>query len=208
MSVSKINRKFFFEHVRSRLFGGKLSAPQVAGMNFILDVWETNHSSKDDRWLSYALATAFHETAFTMRPIKEFGGSQYFFKRYDRKGSNPKLAAQLGNTQDGDGVLFAGRGYVQLTGRRNYTVMGKAFGVDLTSGKAAADRMLTEAIAAKVLFKGMEEGTFTGKKFANYFNKTSEDWVNARKIINGKDKQHIIAEYGRNFYRGLSYTTA
>lgn len=208
MAVSKINRKFFFDHVRTHLFGGSLSKPQVAGMNFILDVWETSHATKDDRWLAYALATAFHETAFTMRPIKEFGGEKYFFKRYDPKGSNPKIAKQLGNTEPGDGALFAGRGYVQLTGRRNYTVMGKAFGVDLTSSKAAADRMLSEDIASKVLFKGMEEGTFTGKKFSDSFSKTKEDWANARKIINGNDKKYVIAEYGRDFYRGLSYTTA
>jgi putative chitinase len=208
MAVSKINRKFFFDHVRSSLFGGKISAPQVAGMNFILDVWETSHATKDDRWLAYALGTAFHETAFTMRPIKEFGGNQYFFNRYDKHGKNPTLAAQLGNTEDGDGILFPGRGYVQLTGRRNYKVMGKAFDVDLTSNKAAADRMLSEDIAAKVLFKGMEEGVFTGKKFANYFNATTENWVEARKIVNGNDKKFIIGEYGRQFYRGLSYTTA
>jgi putative chitinase len=207
MAVSKINRTFFFDHVRSHLFGGTISKLQITGMNFILDVWEQNHATKDDRWLAYALGTAFHETAFTMRPIKEFGGNQYFFNRYDKNGQHPSIAAQLGNTQPGDGILFPGRGYIQLTGRRNYTVMGKAFGVDLTSDKAAADKMMQEDIAAKVLFKGMEEGTFTGKKFADFFNKTNEDWPNARKIVNGNDKKFIIAEYGRQFYRGLSYTT-
>jgi putative chitinase len=203
-----INRNFFFDRVRSNLFTGKLSKGQVEGLNFILDVWEESHAKKDDRWLAYALATAFHETAFTMQPIHEFGGKKYFFEMYDKKGKRPTFAIkQLGNTEDGDGVLFHGRGYVQLTGRRNYTVMGKAFGVDLTKNAAAADRVLNAELAAKIMFKGMEEGIFTGKRFSTYFNKTTENWKDARKIINGLDKAEKIAVHGKEFYGAISYTT-
>ena len=205
-----INRKFFFEQVRATLFTGKLNQGQVAGLSFILDAWEASHSNKDDRWLAYALATAFHETAFTMQPIKEFGGPSYFFRMYDKNSPLPKrraVAARLGNVQAGDGVLFFGRGYVQLTGRRNYTLMGTAYGVDLTSGQAAADRVLDASLAAKIMFKGMEEGTFTGRKLANFFSGQTQDWVNARKIINGLDCAANIAAYGKKFYAAISYTT-
>ncbi|MGA3342721.1 MAG: hypothetical protein ABSD11_19500 [Methylocella sp.] len=58
-----INRKLFFDQCRRTLFTGKLSQGQVAGLTFILDVWEAAHAKKDDRWLAYALATAYHETA-------------------------------------------------------------------------------------------------------------------------------------------------
>lgn len=203
-----INRKFFFDRVRSNLFTGKLSAGQVNGLTFILDVWEAAHAKKDDRWLAYALATAFHETAFTMQPIHEFGGKKYFFEMYDRGGKRPNFAINvLGNNKPGDGVLFHGRGYVQLTGRRNYTVMEKAFKVDLTSGGNAADNVLNAELAAKIMFKGMEEGIFTGKSFGDFFNKTAEDWKNARKIINGLDRAEKIAVYGKEFYGAISYTT-
>ncbi len=37
----------------------------------------------------------------------------------------------LGNTQPGDGARFKGRGFVQLTGRDNYTRYGKVLGIDL-----------------------------------------------------------------------------
>jgi hypothetical protein len=53
----------------------------------------------------------------------------------------------------------------------------------------------------------MSKGLFTGKSFGDYFCKTKEDWVSARRIINGLDKAQAIALYGRNFYSAISYTT-
>jgi putative chitinase len=204
-----INRKFFFDHVRSTVFTGKLTATQVAGMTTILDEWDTNHAQKDDRWLAYALGTAFHETAFTMQPINEFGGNTYFFNRYDMQSPNASgrsTARVLGNNQRGDGVLFHGRGFVQLTGRTNYTKMGTRFTADLTGNAAAADGALKPPLAAKIMFQGMEAGAFTGKGFARYFSPAVEDWFNARRIINGTDQAGPIADYGKRFYAALSHT--
>jgi putative chitinase len=204
-----INRKFFFDQCRQVLFTGKLSKGQVDGMSFILDVWEATRAKQDDRWLAYALATAFHETAFTMQPIRERGGQDYFMRMYDPGSSLPRraaLARSMG-ALPGDGGLFCGRGYVQLTWRSNYAKMGKAFGVDLTSSAQAADQVLQPALAAKIMFKGMEEGAFTGKKFADFFNASTENWKNARKIINGNDCDDIIAQYAKKFYSAISHTT-
>jgi hypothetical protein len=205
-----INRRFFFGHAREVLFTGRLTQAQVDGLGFILDVWERSHAKKDDRWLAYALGTAFHETGFTMQPIRERGGKDYFFRMYD-PGSPLRSRARLARSMDaqpGDGVIFYGRGYVQLTWRKNYARMGKAFGVDLTTDAAAADRALEAELAAKIMFKGMEEGLFTGRKFASYFNANMEDWRNARRIINGVDCAEVIAIYARKFYSCISYTTS
>jgi putative chitinase len=204
-----INRKFLFEHARETLFTGKLTQGQVDGLTFILDTWEADHAKKDDRWLAYALGTAFHETAFRLQPIREFGGRDYYMRKYDVSSSVPRqaaLARSMG-ALPGDGALFYGRGYVQLTWRANYAKMGKAFGVDLTSDATAADRALQPELAAKIMFKGMQDGMFTGKKFADYFNPTTEDWAGARKIINGIDQKDVIAMYARKFYACISYTT-
>lgn len=197
-----INRKFFFNQVRSSLFGESLSQPQVTGLTEILDKWESDYWNGDDRWLAYALGTAFHEVDRTMWPITERGPRSYFNK-YDIQ-FNPKKARELGNTEKGDGYLFRGRGYVQLTGRSNYKKMSVVVGEDLTENP---DIALRRDVAAKVMLFGMMAGTFTGKKLSDYFNATKEDWVNARRIINGLDKAHAIADYSKKFYAAISYTT-
>lgn len=43
---------------------------------------------------------------------------------------NPAKAADLGNTQPGDGYLFRGRGVLQTTGRFNYVKVAKETGLD------------------------------------------------------------------------------
>lgn len=202
--MSNINRKFFFDSARKTLFGGKFKQSQVDGLTVFLDYWEENLASEDDRWLAYILATAHHEVGRTMKPIKEWGGKKYFFRMYDKKGDRPKKAKELGNTEDGDGIKFRGRGFVQLTGRYNYQYMADELGADLISDP---DLALDLGIATQVIFQGMIDGVFTTKKLSVYFNDVDEDWRNARRIVNGLDKADLIADYAIEYYRCISYTT-
>lgn len=201
-----INRKFFFDEVRARLFDGKFKQSQVEGLTGLLDYWEAKHAAKDDRWLAYALATAHHEVDRKMQPIKEYGGARYFFRMYDIEGERRHVARRLGNLGKGDGALFHGRGFVQLTGRVNYADWQNRLGVDLTSGPAAADRVLDLDVATQILFEDMIHGTFTTKKFADYLSGVREDWEGARRIINGSDKKALIAGHARSYYAAISYT--
>jgi len=199
-----INRKFFFDTVREKQFGGQLSQSQVDGMSTILNEWEENLPNADDRWLAYMLATAFHETARTMQPIREFGGPKYFFRMYDKDGERPQVAKDLGNTKAGDGVKFHGRGFVQLTGRANYKKMKDLLNVDLIDDP---DLAMDTEVASNIMFKGMNEGLFTGKKLSDYFNDSEENWFEARRIINKLDKAEMIEGYALTFYAATSYTT-
>lgn len=186
-----MQRSVFFAAARTSVFGGRMSQQQVDGCNAILDEWGRRKLT-DKRWLAYILATAFHETAHTMQPIREKGGAEYF-KRYEGR-------KDLGNIQPGDGVKFHGRGYVQITGRRNYVLASQKVGVDLTKDP---DRAMEPRIAAVILFDGMIDGWFTGRELADYFNATTDDWAGARRIVNGTDRATLIAGYAKAFHNAL-----
>lgn len=200
----KINRKFFFEYTKINLFEGRFKQSQVNGLNIFLNFWEAKHSRKDDRFLAYILGTAHHEVDRKFQPIKEYGTKAYFKKRYDIEGDNPKLAKELGNLSPGDGAKYHGRGYVQITGRANYQVWKNKLNKDLIGKPHFA---LEPDIAAQIIFGGMIMGTFTGKKLSDYFNGTTEDWKNARKIVNRLDRAELIASYSRTYYAAISYVS-
>lgn len=134
--------------------------------------------------LAYILATVQHETAGTFQPIEEYG-----------KGKGRNYGEEI------NGHRYYGRGYVQLTWLNNYKVLGEKLGLDLVNNPELA---LNKEIALKIMFIGMEEGLFTGRKLSQYFNDVCEDPISARKIINGKDKAKQIAELYRNFKKYIA----
>jgi putative chitinase len=64
--------------------------------------------------------------------------------------------------------------------------------------------MLEHEISALVLYDGMVHGWFTGKKLLDYFNSTTEDPKNARRIVNALDKADLIAGHYWKFKKALS----
>lgn len=141
---------------------------------------------------AYVLATSYHESAHLIRPIYERGARDYFNK-YE---PGTRIGAMLGNVNDGDGYLYRGRGYVQLTGRANYAKAGAKLGLDLIR---LPDLALVPANAAQILVVGMLDGWFTGKSLASYITLSSSDFVNARRIINGTDRADLIAGYAKEY---------
>lgn len=184
-----MSRTEFYTAIRP-IFGGALSQKQVDGIEAVMSAIGGLHVSHR----AYLMATTFHETARTMQPIVEYGGRKYFDK-YD----TGKLAKALGNTPeaDGDGYMYRGRGYVQLTGRANYAKAGKALGLDLLRNP---DLALQPTVAAQILVKGCGDGWFTGKKLADYL---PGDYLNARRVVNGVDDAAQIAGYARQFEAAL-----
>lgn len=190
----------FFTNLREGLLGPTLSAQEVEGCNAILKAMEGSPLS----YAAYALATAYHETASTMLPIREYGGPVYFTRMYDITGTRPKMALANGNSCAGDGPKYCGRGYVQLTWKNNYDRAGKKCGVDLVTNP---DRAMQPTIAAQIMRQGMDEGWFTGKKFRDYLpasgEATRQAFTNARRIINGTDKAAQIADHAVKFQTAL-----
>jgi putative chitinase len=201
-----IDQSFLLERITLSLFNRSLSRAQANGVRLIVDTWEEiSGPARDIRHLAYVLATAFHETAFTMQPIRERGGKAYLTANYDIQGDKPLHARRNGNTEPGDGVRYAGRGFVQLTWKNNYRRVGDLLGIDLI---ADPDRALEPGTAAIILIRGMGEGWFTGRKLAEFFDATREDWVQARRTVNGVDKAPLIAGYARKFEAALRQVIA
>lgn len=184
--------KPFFDAVRQTLYGGSLNAEQVTGLNAIGAAWR-KYGDGDKAKLAYIMATAHHETG-GFKWLREIWGPTPAQKRYEGR-------ADLGNTIPGDGKKFMGRGYVQLTGRRNYADWAKRLGIDIV---ASPDLVMTPDIAARILVEGSMKGTFTGKKLGDYFNETEVDPLDARRVINGTDKAALIHGYYRQFLRALA----
>jgi putative chitinase len=128
-----------------------------------------------------------------MQPIEEYG-----------KGKGRDYGKRLKMSRkpytDTTALLY-GRGFVQLTWHENYDKAGRKYGINLLQNPELALRL---DIATKIMFDGMYEGWFTGKKLADYFNNAKTDWIGARRIINGTDKAGLIADHAQKFYACIS----
>ncbi|WP_199767865.1 hypothetical protein [Chryseobacterium sp. Leaf394] len=160
--------------------------------------------------IAYMLATAKHETGHSFDPIEEANWlswnvrKKYFEEMYDpvlgKNEKRRKMAKNNGNTKEGDGAKYYGRGYVQLTWKDNYQKMQDKFGVNLVDNRSNA---LNHELAVKIMIYGSEKGIFTGVKLANYISDSKKDYVNARRVINGTDEANSIAGYAEKIEKCL-----
>lgn len=71
--------------------------------------------------IAHFMAQTDHESG-GFKYTKEIGNDAYFKKYEGRK--------DLGNIKEGDGLRFKGRGFIQVTGRANYTMLSKDTRID------------------------------------------------------------------------------
>lgn len=83
----------------------------------------------------------------------------------------------LGNTQPGDGARFKGRGFVQLTGRANYSRYGERLGVDLVRDPDLAN---APEIAALLLAQFLADKAEPMRRAL-----AAADYAAARRLVNG-----------------------
>lgn len=129
----------------------------------------------DKAMVLMALATVRAET-YTFAPISEApsplntqlpGPS---FNKYDRR-------SDLGNLGPPDGARFKGRGFIQLTGRKNYEFYGDLLGYNLISNPELAN---TPQPAARILAAYLKENEPTIRS-----SLAAGDLAAARKTVNG-----------------------
>lgn len=206
-----MNKTTFFAYARRAPFGGRLSQAQVDGTSAILA--EAERRGLPDEQTAYVLATAFHETGGKMQPIEEnltytsaarirqvwpsrFATVQsaQSYVRNPQGLANKVYGGRMGNTGANDGWLYRGRALAMITGKDNY----KKYGLGDNP-----DAALEMATAIRILFDGMINGKFTGKRLADYFGVGNANPEGARAIVNGTDKASLIAGYYRNFLDSL-----
>lgn len=185
-----MDRSRFYAALRRRdsgVFGTSFTQDQVDRLEAILTRLDAKRIELAQA--AYILGTAYHESD-RFRTMEEYASGAAYEGR-----------ATLGNTQPGDGVRFKGRGFVQITGRRNYTDWANRLGVDLVNNPALAARL---DHATTILIDGMMLGTFTGRKLPDYVIGTKKDYVNARRVVNGTDRAAMIANHARAFEKALA----
>lgn len=143
-----------------------------------------------------ALATIRAETE-SFLPISELQSrfntspSGHPFDLYDNR-------RDLGNTGPPDGANFRGRGFVQLTGRANYTHYAGEIEVDLVTNPELANQPELAAILL-ARFLGDRENAIREALAAN-------DLTNARRLVNGG--RHGLEKFTATFNRGMQLIPA
>jgi putative chitinase len=179
-----MDRAAFFDVMRSEF--GALSQSQVEGTEKLLDEGERRGTAL--RQLAYILSTSWHETAATMQPIAEYGlgaGHEY---------GEP--------CEDYNDQVAYGRGYVQLTWQENYERADKECVLNGALLKDF-DLALDGPTAARIIFEGMSDGWFTGKKLSDYINESITNYWDARRIVNGTDKADLLEGYAYAYQAAL-----
>jgi putative chitinase len=182
------NVESFYKVLRAPggLFAGGLKQTQVDGLQAVLAAtagWPL-------AFAAYALATAYHETAHTMEPVREA-----YWLSEDWRRTHLRY------------FPWYGRGFVQLTWEAGYRKADEKLALGGTL-IANPDRAMEPAIAAKVMARGMTEGWFsTGHTLAAHLPAagpaTEAQYETARHIINGSDKQALIAAFALKFQAAL-----
>ena len=205
-----MNKELFFSTIKSSLFK-RLSQSQVDGINGIFSAFDAVGDNDKDT-LSYALATAYHETGKRMVPVREgFAttdeGARKAVNKLARQRGPKSAVARYAQPAGPYGHVYYGRGHVQLTWLENYKNSSADAGVDLVKDP---DKMLDPVISAKVLVKGLMDGRWSGKRKGLSYYEGGDDFLDnkeaadARATVNGSDKATLIAGYHKQFYDALT----
>jgi putative chitinase len=174
-----------------KMFPDTKLAPITKNLPFVLDGLRA-FDLGDRSMVLMALGTIRAETEGFV-PISEFKSKfNTKTKPFDRYEPGTPKGKELGNTQPGDGARFKGRGFVQLTGRDNYTRVGKQLDIDLVGSPDTAN---DPATAGKILGRFLKNAE---KKIRAALK--ADDLRTARKLVNGGS--HGLAQFKDAFGRG------
>ncbi len=135
--------------------------------------------------LAHFFSQIAHESG-GFKYLAELGGKSYFDKYEGRK--------DLGNTQKGDGYKFKGRGYIQVTGRANYSEISKDLKIDFINNPELLEQEVNAMISAL---------WFWNKRKLNQFADLDDIKTITKKINGGynglKERQEYLTQYKKIF---------
>ena len=157
-------------------------------------------------YLSYMFATDHWETTYA----KEFDS---LVERDDGRDYDPVLAStpelrdgakNKGNTEEGDGLKYRGRGLAQMTWKNNYKEASEYLNIDFVN---QPDKAAELDYAVPILIWGSINGIFSKKKLSKYINEDKIDYKLARYVINGQNYANEIAANAKCFEAILRQTS-
>lgn len=170
----------------------ELNQNQQNGVNAIKEAC-IKYSITDNRMVAYILATAYWETGQTMMPIEEYGkGVGHKYGQKIKQSGQPYVEPDF---------IYYGRGYTQNTWFENYEMLSnqsyaKQQGWDFLNHP---ELLLEVEPSLWATIHCMWHGLYTGVGLSKYFNDTTEDPINCRKVINGLDQADRIAGFYQDF---------
>jgi len=160
--------------------------------------------SEDARLLAFVIANAIYETNGISR--RENISLKEANSKYGRRGN--RLGNRLGTN---DAYDYRGAGFVQITGRNQYSRMQNALGalgqqIDLVGNP---DLAAQPGIAIQIMLVGVKGNLFTQlggiHGFADFIHEGTVDYSGARALINGdKDSVRAYLPEGKNTNRVTS----
>jgi putative chitinase len=99
------------------------------------------------------------------------------YARQPEKIANKVYSGRMGNTEDGDGAKYIGRGLIQLTGKDNYKAFGEAIGEDLVANPQLVEEPRYAALSA---------GWFWNRKQLNLLADAMDIETMTRRINGGR----------------------
>jgi len=131
--------------------------------------------------VAHFMAQLHHESG-GFKYLKELGNNAYFKKYEGRK--------DLGNIFAGDGLKYKGRGYIQITGRANYSEISKDLKIDFLNNPELLEQEANAIISAL---------WFWNKKKLNVLADADNILTITKKInggLNGiDDRKNLLLEY-------------
>ena len=122
--------------------------------------------------------------------------NEEYAEEYARKPeriANKVYSGRMGNTEDGDGAKYIGRGLIQLTGKDNYKAVTEALGIDLVANPQLLEEPRYAALSA---------GWFWNKKGLNALADASDIETMTKRINGGsigiadrKAKIEMVSKY-------------